>query len=721
MSTNKPFPQNLTDEIHLMSKEEIDSVKTFNSYLNISKKLKQKLHHQNKSEDYKKLKKIQKLHPHVFEKYILEHKSYAYLKKLKFLKEREIESKKIKPKPIKPKAWEETVFPTDKLLSEGTVGQYEALYKVFPILQKLTHSDGFKFFIICSSGAKLKYFRPELLPMGLRETLVIERREDCGAANICLNTNVASHVAFNISPTISNDVSSDERFPDGALSDEDFITSVLGVPIILANGELFGVLEMYRKSINNPYTLKNLSLVMKTLSWVLNTIYRARATQGIVQLHSMSSFLLNTTGEYLLNDEGINKLLSIIMRQAKLAIGADRCALYLYDEDTNMLFCDLFDTGNIDENGNAVFDKSKEIRFSLTQGIAGYSALYQTIVNVTDPYNDQRFNDEIDNRTGYTTRSVIAAPILSDGKLYGVLQLVNKIGNKLGHASFSQTDVKEFQTYTVYCSIAVRYRKTSIQIRKQNARTEIYKQMYTYYNTLNDSRVKSFVSELPKRVRDTIPDDFENYFFLIHKAGDQDLYRYFLYMIKATTVPRLLPHTDVIVRFIMSIKESYRDLPYHNFRHAMTFTHAMFCTIRKHRYMFKEEETLPYMIASVIHDIDHRGFSSTFMHDSGHPMGIVYGKVSTLECHQFAFGCDVISRKGCNVFHRYTKQEVIDAYQVMERGVLATDLPEFFSTNAKLHNLLNKGDLDISILEHRNLVTDALMVACDLIVMAKKF
>ena len=41
MSTNKPFPQNLTDEIHLMSKEEIESVKTFNSYLNISKKLKQ--------------------------------------------------------------------------------------------------------------------------------------------------------------------------------------------------------------------------------------------------------------------------------------------------------------------------------------------------------------------------------------------------------------------------------------------------------------------------------------------------------------------------------------------------------------------------------------------------------------------------------------------------------------------------------------------------------
>ena len=41
MSTNKPFLQNLTDEIHLMSKEEIDSVKTFNSYLKISKTLKQ--------------------------------------------------------------------------------------------------------------------------------------------------------------------------------------------------------------------------------------------------------------------------------------------------------------------------------------------------------------------------------------------------------------------------------------------------------------------------------------------------------------------------------------------------------------------------------------------------------------------------------------------------------------------------------------------------------
>ena len=107
------------------------------------------------------------------------------------------------------------------------------------------------------------------------------------------------------------------------------------------------------------------------------------------------------------------------------------------------------------------------------------------------------------------------------------------------------------------------------------------------------------------------------------------------------------------------------------------------------------------MIASVIHDIDHRGFSSTFMHDSGHFIGIVYGKLSTLECHQFAFGCDVISRKGCNVFHRYTQQETVEAYKIMEKAVLATDLPEFFSTNAKLHNHLNKGDLDISNIEHK--------------------
>lgn len=110
------------------------------------------------------------------------------------------------------------------------------------------------------------------------------------------------------------------------------------------------------------------------------------------------------------------------------------------------------------------------------------------------------------------------------------------------------------------------------------------------------------------------------------------------------------------------------------------------------------------MIASVIHDIDHRGFSSTFMHDSGHPMGIVYGKISTLECHHFAFGCDVISRKGCNVFHRYTKQQAVEAYQVMERGVLATDLPEFFSTNAKLNSHLINGDLDISIVEHKSVL-----------------
>ena len=59
--------------------------------------------------------------------------------------------------------------------------------------------------------------------------------------------------------------------------------------------------------------------------------------------------------------------------------------------------------------------------------VPGLLAAQDDVISVGDPYGDDRFESDVDARTGYKTTSVIAAPIHDHGKhVIGVLQVLNK-------------------------------------------------------------------------------------------------------------------------------------------------------------------------------------------------------------------------------------------------------------------------------------------------------
>ncbi|MGE4660761.1 MAG: SpoIIE family protein phosphatase, partial [Arenicellales bacterium] len=69
----------------------------------------------------------------------------------------------------------------------------------------------------------------------------------------------------------------------------------------------------------------------------------------------------------------------------------------------------------------------KEIRVSIEAGIVGECARDRRIINVPDCYKDARFNQAIDQETGFTSRCLIALPLVGlDDTLVGVLQLLNR-------------------------------------------------------------------------------------------------------------------------------------------------------------------------------------------------------------------------------------------------------------------------------------------------------
>ncbi|MBY0238195.1 MAG: GspE/PulE family protein [Burkholderiaceae bacterium] len=126
--------------------------------------------------------------------------------------------------------------------------------------------------------------------------------------------------------------------------------------------------------------------------------------------------------------------------------------------DLGMEFCDLFNCDRftlyaMDHEKDYIVSKVKtglttfrDLKLAVTpHSIAGYVALTHKTVNITDVYDenelkrlspDLRFQQGVDQRTGYRTREMLVAPLVSvqSKELLGVVQFIN---NREG-GSFSQ-------------------------------------------------------------------------------------------------------------------------------------------------------------------------------------------------------------------------------------------------------------------------------------------
>ena len=91
-----------------------------------------------------------------------------------------------------------------------------------------------------------------------------------------------------------------------------------------------------------------------------------------------------------------------------------------------------------------------EIRLPIGKGIAGYVAETGEVLSIKDAYNDPRFNPEIDLATGYFTRNVLCAPLISiNGKTIGVIQLLNKCNNE----DFDDYDIELLKAFCAQAAV----------------------------------------------------------------------------------------------------------------------------------------------------------------------------------------------------------------------------------------------------------------------------
>jgi len=89
-------------------------------------------------------------------------------------------------------------------------------------------------------------------------------------------------------------------------------------------------------------------------------------------------------------------------------------------------------------------------RMPIVRGIAGWVMQNRQPVLVQDAQNDPRFYSGVDQKTGLTTRSVIAVPLRFRGAVWGVVEAINKV-----RGAFSEGDVGLLEALARSAAIAL--------------------------------------------------------------------------------------------------------------------------------------------------------------------------------------------------------------------------------------------------------------------------
>jgi len=137
--------------------------------------------------------------------------------------------------------------------------------------------------------------------------------------------------------------------------------------------------------------------------------------------------VLLAVGSLLQSEIDVDVLLARIVDLISEAMDADRATLFLIDRERSEIYSKF-----------AHLPEIEEIRLLIGQGIAGHVAATGEPIASIDAKRDRRFYNEIDEATGYETKSMLTVPVFAHGeqprsasdgspaKVVGVLQALNK-------------------------------------------------------------------------------------------------------------------------------------------------------------------------------------------------------------------------------------------------------------------------------------------------------
>lgn len=161
--------------------------------------------------------------------------------------------------------------------------------------------------------------------------------------------------------------------------------------------------------------------------------------------------LLYEVGQSLAINLDLSSLLNDIKQRAPDVVGAERCSIFVLDEETNELVIDI---------------QGREFRMPADRGIAGWVATHGIPQIVSDVEQDTRWYDVIARESEFTNRSLVCVPMHVRDRVIGVMQLLNKHGGE----TFNEQDVQLLMTLAAQAGIAIENARLYRKLKEERDR-----------------------------------------------------------------------------------------------------------------------------------------------------------------------------------------------------------------------------------------------------------
>ncbi len=183
-------------------------------------------------------------------------------------------------------------------------------------------------------------------------------------------------------------------------------------------------------------------------------------------------------------------------------LNADGGALFMLDEAAENLICEAC-VGATEITGLTV---------PSDQGIVGRSVQNHSAEIVRDVQNDPNFYNKVDEETGFTTRSIICAPLRVKDERIGAIELINK---KSDDGLFSNDDLRLLETLCASAGLAIHNaRQAEALVEQEVLARELELAAEIQRSLLPEARDDAFPLHgvnIPAR---TVSGDFYDYFEL---------------------------------------------------------------------------------------------------------------------------------------------------------------------------------------------------------------
>src|SRR5579862_1762105 len=132
--------------------------------------------------------------------------------------------------------------------------------------------------------------------------------------------------------------------------------------------------------------------------------------------------LFTEIGKLITSSLELPKTIDAIMKQVNLFFQPRNWSLLRVDPETQELFFVV--AKGID------IKKLENIRLNIGEGVAGYVAQTGKPMLVKNAEKSPYFSKKVDKLTGFTTKSIIAVPIIFRQKVLGIIELVNALDDR---------------------------------------------------------------------------------------------------------------------------------------------------------------------------------------------------------------------------------------------------------------------------------------------------